>query len=66
MEHEGFTVKGFEFMDEPATDDQKDIIVELCKNRGTPTNRDGKWPNPFTRWDASQMIAALKVGEDET
>jgi hypothetical protein len=60
MEHEKFPVDGFEFMDEPATDEQKDIIVQLAKEKGHELKRDGKWPDPFTRWDAKCMIEALK------
>ena len=61
MEHEKFPVKEFKFMDEPATDYQKKVIVELCATKGTPVNGDGIWPDPFTKWDASQMIAILEV-----
>ena len=60
MEHEAFPVAGFEFMDEPATDDQKKIIVELAKEKGHPVHPDGPWPVPFTKWDAKSMIDALR------
>jgi hypothetical protein len=60
MEHEPFPVPGFEFMDAPATDEQKDIIVELAAAKGKPIERHGKWPEPFTKWDAKNMIEALK------
>ncbi|KKK86925.1 hypothetical protein LCGC14_2758380 [marine sediment metagenome] len=60
MEHKNFPVKGFEFMDEQATETQKDIIFELAIKAGRAMNRFGKWPDPFTKWDAGQMIYALK------
>lgn len=63
MKHENFPVEGFEFMDVPATEDQKEMIVELCKSRGTPINPNGVWPDPFTKWDASRMIDSLKEGD---
>jgi len=36
MKHEDFSVKGFEFMDEPATDEQKKLIIEICTERQIP------------------------------
>ena len=60
MKHEDFPVEGFEFMDEEATETQKDIIVDLCNKRGTPVDRNGIWPNPFTKYDAATMIERLK------
>ena len=65
MKHEGFSVRGFEFMDEPATDIQKNLIVELGEEVGTPMERNGVWPDPFTKWDAWQMIDALKERRKE-
>ena len=47
-------------MNEPATDKQKDIIVELAAKAGTPVHRNGTWPNPFTKWDAKNMIDVLR------
>ena len=60
MEHENFPVAGFEFMDEPATDEQKAIIIDMCKARGIPIDPNGEWPTPFTKWDAGNMIETLK------
>lgn len=62
MEHEEFPVAGFEFMNEPATEQQKDIIYELATKAGYHMDRHGKWPEPFTKWDARNMIAALGGG----
>lgn len=60
MQHEAFPVAGFEFMDEPATEQQKNIICELATQAGKPIDRDGQWPTPFTKWDAKNMIEALE------
>ena len=69
MKHEDFKVKSFEFdpgeslkrdMDEPATDEQKKLIIEICMERQIPIDPNGPWPNPFTKWDAGQMIDTLK------
>jgi hypothetical protein len=60
MNHEAFPVPGFEFMDEPATEEQKDIIHKLATARGHNLDRHGEWPDPFTRWDARNMIEALQ------
>jgi len=60
MKHESFSVKGFEFMDEPATDEQKKLIIEICMERQIPIDPNGPWPNPFTKWDAGQMIESLR------
>jgi len=60
MEHEEFPVKGFEFMNEPATVEQKKIIVELANAKGHPIDPDGEWPVPFTKWDAKAMIEVLR------
>ena len=65
MDHENFPVKGFGFMDEPATEEQKDIIFNLAHQKGRPMNRHGKWPDPFTKWDAANMIEALKELPDQ-
>lgn len=65
MEHEGFPVKGFEFMDNPATMHQKEIIVKLCDDVGTPVDMEGHWPEPFSRWDAYSMIKSLKEKRKE-
>lgn len=48
-------------MDEPATEEQKDIICSVAQQKGKPIKRDGVWPNPFTKWDAANMIEALKA-----
>jgi hypothetical protein len=60
MEHVSFPVKGFEFMDESATEMQKHIIVELCGLKGIDINANGVWPDPFSKWDAANMIEGLK------
>lgn len=60
MEHEDFPVAGFEFMNEPATDEQKRIIIELVSKLGLELDHSGEWPNPFTKWDAANMIDALR------
>lgn len=65
MKHEEFPVPGFEFMNQPATEEQKDLIAELAKAAGSPIDRNGVWPEPFTRWDASNMIEILKVLSDD-
>lgn len=59
MEHEDFPVKGFEFMNEPATEEQKDIIAKMAEQGDEPIDRHGKWPEPFSKWDAANMIEAL-------
>ena len=63
MKHENFPVEGFNFMDEPATKEQREMIVEICKARDTPIDPNGKWPDPFSKWDAANMIQSLKEGE---
>lgn len=60
MDHEKFPVQGFEFMNEPATEDQKNIIFNLCEKKGKPIKREGQWPTPFSKWDAANMIKALE------
>lgn len=60
MEHASFPVKGFEFMDEPATEIQKEMILELCNTKEISVDPNGKWPDPFTKWDAANMIESLK------
>ena len=60
MKHESFPVNGFDFMNEPATDEQKKLILEICKERQIPVDPDGPWPEPFSKWDAGQMIDTLK------
>ncbi len=60
MEHEPFPVAAFGFMDEPASEDQKKIIVELAQRAGTPIDPNGKWPERFSRWDAKRMIDVLR------
>jgi hypothetical protein len=62
MKHENFPVVGFEFMDEPATDEQKRMIVEICNQRNIPIDPNGPWPEPFSKWDAGNMIQTLKGG----
>jgi hypothetical protein len=62
MEHEDFPTQGFEFMNEPATEEQKDIIVELARARlGREIDRHGEWPSPFSRWDAARMIETIEA-----
>jgi hypothetical protein len=65
MEHEKFPVEGFGFMNEPATEEQKDIIAQLAQQKGKLLKRDGQWPVPFTKWDAANMIDALKALPNE-
>jgi len=60
MKHEDFPVKRFDFMDEPATDEQKEIILGLWDELGVGANHNGRWPDPFTKWDAGQLIEVLK------
>lgn len=60
MQHEDFPVPGFEFMNEPATEQQKDLCCELARALGNPINRNGDWPDPFTKYDAAGMIASLE------
>lgn len=60
MEHEDFPVAGYEFMNEPATDEQKKIIIELANELGFDVNRGGPWPDPFSKWDASRTIRVLQ------
>lgn len=61
MDHEDFPVPGFEFMEEAATDQQKDFIVEIARSLlGRVIDRRGAWPDPFTRWDAVRMIDAIE------
>ena len=70
MKHEDFPVKGFEFMNEPAGDEQKQIIIDLAIRAGhnmapdSLTNPDA-WPKPFSKWDAGNMITALKEQLEE-
>lgn len=61
MDHENFPVTGFEFMNEAATEEQKDIIFKLAEEKGRPLKRDGQWPSPFSKWDAANMIESLKA-----
>jgi hypothetical protein len=60
MEHKAFPVAGFEFMNQPATDKQKETIIKLAKAAHRWVADDGPWPDPFTRWDAARMIEALQ------
>jgi hypothetical protein len=61
MKHEPFpVVHGFEFMNEPATDEQKKMILDICVERQIPIDPEGPWPELFTKWDAGQMIDTLK------
>ncbi len=65
MEHENFPVRGFEFMNEPATDEQKKIILDLMARLNIQVSPEcfsdpKSWPNPFSKWDAKNMIDALK------
>ncbi len=64
MEHENFPVAGFEFMDNPATLKQKEIICQLyLEKTGDILDINGTWPIPFSKWDAAHMIKALKGDE---
>jgi hypothetical protein len=60
MEHADFPIDSFGFMNDPATNEQKEMIVELCEARDTPIDPNGKWPEPFTKWDAKRMIDNLE------
>lgn len=60
MDHECFPVPGFEFMNQPATDEQKDIFCDLADQLGKPVDRNGPWPEPFTKWDCAQAIDTMK------
>lgn len=71
MNHEDFPVKGFEFMNEPATEDQKRIIIDLMNRAGYPTPPDcltnaKAWPDPFSKWDAGEMIENLRAQIGDT
>lgn len=61
MKHEKFPVAGFEFMDEPATEEQKDLIVKLFNEKGHPMKRNGKWPSIFSKWDAGKWMAHIRI-----
>jgi hypothetical protein len=60
MEHEDFPVPGFEFMNEPATEEQKAIIVKLAVQAGRLVD-NGEWPDPFSKYDAASAIQALEA-----
>jgi hypothetical protein len=47
-------------MNESATDEQKEIIIKICKEKNIAINADGPWPEPFTKWDAARMIETLR------
>lgn len=59
MRHEDFPVAGFEFMDEPATEDHKRVIRDLAADKGIVFAHD-RWPDPFSKWDAARMIEDMK------
>jgi hypothetical protein len=65
MEHEDFPTPGFEFMNEPATQGQKVRFVELANRLGRKLDINGKWPDPFSKWDAKRAIDCLleELGE---
>ena len=65
MKHQNFPIADFEFINEPATDEQKQLITDLCEKRGTPIDIHGQWPNPFSKWDAGNMIEILKESIEE-
>ena len=60
MRHEDFPAVGFEFMNEPATKEQKELIVKTANEIGMPIDPDGEWPKPFTKWDALNMLDSLE------
>lgn len=60
MEHKDFPIPGFEHMNNLATDEDKQIIIFLAKQIGKPINPNGPWPEPFSRWDAINMMWALQ------
>jgi hypothetical protein len=39
------------------------MIAELCKAKDIPIDRHGVWPDPFSKWDAANMIDSLKEGD---
>lgn len=62
MMHEAFPTPGFEFMDEPATDEQKELIVHEAARIGVviEDGPDAQWPAPvFSRYDAARMLDAI-------
>jgi len=60
MEHEDFPVAGYEFMNEPATAEQKAIILQLVNKLNLNVDHSGQWPKPFTKWDAYRTINELE------
>lgn len=66
MEHEDFPVRGFEFMNEPATVEQKTIFIQLAAKLGENFKIEGPWPEPFTKWDAKLAIDALLEKVEES
>jgi hypothetical protein len=60
MKHEDFPVNGFEFMNEPATKEQKETIVKLLKEFYHIDEVTDNWPDPFSKWDAANMITELQ------
>ncbi len=65
MEHEESPATETGSADEPATDQQKDLIAVLAIRGGEPIDRHGVWPDPFTVRDAARMIEDLEraIGE---
>lgn len=59
MQHEDFPVVGFEFMNEPATVEQKEAILVAMKGIGIDATMEGPWPPVFSKWDAGLMLEAL-------
>lgn len=57
MKHETFPVAGFEFMNEPATDEQKALIKVAALRLELELTDD--WPSPFSKWDAFRMLSEL-------
>jgi hypothetical protein len=46
-------------LDQPATEQQKNLIADIADRGGEPIDRHGRWPEPFTKRDAYQMINEL-------
>jgi len=65
MNHENFPVDGFKFMNEPATDEQKTLILQLVDQLDLNVDHSGEWPEPFSRWDAYRTIQELRYALNE-
>lgn len=45
---------------EPATNEQKNLVMQLANELGFDINRGGPWPEPYSKWDAYQTIRVLQ------